>query len=121
LIAERLPCSSWHNEEQVAALDGGAADWFLVGAKAHETEDRVEKLDEVFGIEESGQIAEEPSEDKGAFFNFTETGTSASLHRLRREVTSLVQQIRDLIGVEVVDINGNSTWAGLDCSCAFRG
>lgn len=41
LIAERLPCSSWHNEEQVAALDGGAADWFLVGAKAREAEDRV--------------------------------------------------------------------------------
>ena len=64
LIAERLPCPGRHDQEQVTSLDGGAADRFLVGAKARESKNGVQKLGEVFRIGESGQVAAEPSEDK---------------------------------------------------------
>lgn len=95
LVAERLPCPGGHDEQQVAAFDCSATDRFLVGAKALEAEDGVQKLGEVFGMGESGQIGAEPSGDKGAFFNFTETGAGASQDRLHLDVTSLVQQIRN--------------------------
>ena len=64
LVAERLPCPSGHDQEQVTSLDGGAADRFLVGAKAREAKNGMQKLGEVFRIGESGQVAAEPSEDK---------------------------------------------------------
>ena len=81
LIAERLPCSGRHDQEQVTSLDGGAADRFLVGAKARESKNGVQKLGEVFRIGESGQVAAEPSEEKGTFSNFTETRRSARWKR----------------------------------------
>ena len=55
LVAERLPRPGGHDQQQVAAGDGGAADRFLVGAKARESEDGVQKLGEVFRIGRSGQ------------------------------------------------------------------
>ena len=50
LVAQRLPCPGGHDEEQVAAFDRGAAHRFLVGAKACEAEDGLQKLGEIFRI-----------------------------------------------------------------------
>ena len=50
LVAERLPCPGGHDQQQVAAIDGGAAHGLLVGAEAREAEDRLQKLGEVFRI-----------------------------------------------------------------------
>jgi hypothetical protein len=61
LIAERLPCPRWHDQEQVTSLDGGAADWFLVGAKARESKNGVQKVGEVCRVGESGHVGAELS------------------------------------------------------------
>ena len=50
LVAERLPCPGGHDEEQVAALDRGAAHGFLVGTKLCESEDGLQKPGEIFRI-----------------------------------------------------------------------
>jgi hypothetical protein len=55
LVAERLPCSSWHDEQQVPARDGSAADGFLIGAELGESEDGPKKLGEVVRIGLSSQ------------------------------------------------------------------
>ena len=47
LVAEGLSCSGGHDEEDVAAVGGGAADGFLVGAKGCEAEGLVEQGGEV--------------------------------------------------------------------------
>ena len=57
LIAERLPCPGGHDEQQVATVDGGTADSFLVGAEACEAKGRLKKLGKVFRIGGCGQNA----------------------------------------------------------------
>ena len=49
LIAEALAGASGHDQQQVAARDGGTANFFLIGAEGGEAEDRVQKLGEVAG------------------------------------------------------------------------
>ena len=49
LVAERFACSCGHDEEDVAAGDGGAADVCLVGAEVAMTEDAVEEFGESCG------------------------------------------------------------------------
>src|SRR5277367_2863361 len=38
LIAERFPCPGWHHEKNVAAINDGAANLFLIRAKRRKTE-----------------------------------------------------------------------------------
>jgi hypothetical protein len=47
LVAEGFSCSGGHDEEDVAAVGGGAADGFLIGAKGYKTE---------CGVEQGGEI-----------------------------------------------------------------
>ena len=47
LVTEGLACSGGHNEENVAAVGGGATDGFLVGAKGWKAKGRVEQGGEV--------------------------------------------------------------------------
>jgi putative membrane protein len=55
LVAERLPCPGGHDEKKIAAVDGSAANGFLIGAEAREAEDRLQKLGKVFRIVRIGQ------------------------------------------------------------------
>lgn len=61
LVAKRLPCPGGHHEQKIATVDCGAANGFLVGAKALEAEDRVQEASEVVRIGRSGQNAADPS------------------------------------------------------------
>ena len=47
LIAERFAGSGGHDQQHVAAVDGGAADGFLVGAEGGEAEGGLEQGGEV--------------------------------------------------------------------------
>ena len=47
LVAEGLACSGGHDEEDVAAVGGGATDGFLIGAKGWKAKGRVEQGGEV--------------------------------------------------------------------------
>jgi hypothetical protein len=44
LVAERLAGAGGHDQQHVAAVDGGAADGFLVGAEGGEAEGAVEQV-----------------------------------------------------------------------------
>ena len=46
LVTEGLPCPGGHDEEQIAAGDGGAADRLLARAKAGKAEDRLQQVGE---------------------------------------------------------------------------
>ena len=50
LVAEGFSCSCRHDEEDVAAFGGGAADGLLIGAKAGEAEGLVEELVQVHAL-----------------------------------------------------------------------
>ena len=50
LVAEGFACSRGHDEEDVAAVGGGSADGFLVGAEGVEAEGLVEQGGEIMGL-----------------------------------------------------------------------
>ena len=47
LVAEGFSCSGGHDEQDVAAVGGGAADGFLIGAEGREAEGLVEQGGEI--------------------------------------------------------------------------
>ena len=49
LVAEGFSCSSGHDEQDVAAFSGGAADGLLISAEVGKTEGLVEELVQVHG------------------------------------------------------------------------
>jgi hypothetical protein len=55
LVAERLPCPGWHDEEEIPSGDGGAADGFLVSPEAGESKNRLEQNSEILRIGRFGQ------------------------------------------------------------------
>lgn len=51
LVAQRFAGAGGHDEEEIASCDGGAADFFLVGAKGGKPEGVAQQSDQIAGLD----------------------------------------------------------------------
>ena len=101
LVAERLPCPGGHDQQQVAALDGGAADRLPGWRESARSRRPSAEAGRGFPDwkEWSNRIG--PSECEVPASTLQKRGQARLTTGCTDEVTSLVQQIVDLIAVEV--------------------